>query len=103
MAKTSAVQRNEKRKRMAKKFLSKRTRLKAIATDDSRPLEERARFLVGPGGGADDDVHAPDLVDLVVVDLREHQMLLEAQGVVAATVEAGGPQASEIQIGRAHV
>ncbi len=41
MAKTSAVQRNEKRKRMAKKFLSKRTRLKAIANDDSLPLEER--------------------------------------------------------------
>ena len=41
MAKTSAVERNEKRKRMAKKFLSKRTRLKAIATDESAPLEER--------------------------------------------------------------
>jgi small subunit ribosomal protein S14 len=41
MAKTSSVQRNEKRKRMAKKFLSKRTRLKAIANDDSLPLEER--------------------------------------------------------------
>jgi small subunit ribosomal protein S14 len=41
MAKTSSVQRNEKRKRMAKKFTSKRTRLKAIATDEQRPLEER--------------------------------------------------------------
>jgi small subunit ribosomal protein S14 len=41
MAKTSSVERNEKRKRMAKKFASKRTRLKAIATDEARPLEER--------------------------------------------------------------
>lgn len=41
MAKTSSVERNEKRKRMAKKFTSKRTRLKAIATDEARPLEER--------------------------------------------------------------
>ena len=41
MAKTSSVQRNEKRKRMAKKFTSKRTRLKAIATDEQLPLEER--------------------------------------------------------------
>lgn len=41
MAKTSSVERNEKRRRMAKKFASKRTRLKAIATDESRPLEER--------------------------------------------------------------
>lgn len=41
MAKTSAVERNEKRVRMAKKFASKRARLKAIATDESLPLEER--------------------------------------------------------------
>ena len=41
MAKTSSVERNEKRRRMAKKFTSKRTRLKAIATDESLPLEER--------------------------------------------------------------
>jgi small subunit ribosomal protein S14 len=41
MAKTSSVERNEKRRRMAKKFASKRTRLKAIATDESLPLEER--------------------------------------------------------------
>ncbi|MBL8557092.1 MAG: 30S ribosomal protein S14 [Hyphomonadaceae bacterium] len=41
MAKTSSVERNEKRRRMAKKFASKRTRLKAIATDEQRPLEER--------------------------------------------------------------
>jgi small subunit ribosomal protein S14 len=41
MAKTSSVERNEKRRRMAKKFASKRTRLKAIATDEARPLEER--------------------------------------------------------------
>lgn len=41
MAKTSSVERNEKRRRMAKKFASKRTRLKGIATDESRPLEER--------------------------------------------------------------
>jgi small subunit ribosomal protein S14 len=41
MAKTSSVERNEKRRRMAKKFASKRTRLKTIATDEARPLEER--------------------------------------------------------------
>jgi small subunit ribosomal protein S14 len=41
MAKTSAVERNDKRKRLAKKFASKRARLKAIATDESAPLEER--------------------------------------------------------------
>ncbi len=41
MAKTSAVERNRKRERMAKKFASRRNRLKAIAKDSSMPAEER--------------------------------------------------------------
>lgn len=41
MAKQSAVQRNKKRERMAKQFAAKRARLKAVATDESRPMEER--------------------------------------------------------------
>ena len=41
MAKTSMIERNNKRKRLAKKFKTKRTRLKAIAADRSVPAEER--------------------------------------------------------------
>lgn len=41
MAKTSAVEKNRKRARMAKKFASRRNRLKAIAKDSSLPAEER--------------------------------------------------------------
>jgi len=41
MAKTSAVEKNRKRMRMAKKFASRRARLKAIAKDNSVPAEER--------------------------------------------------------------
>ena len=41
MAKTSAVERNKRRRRLAKKFGGKRTRLKAIARDRSRSMEER--------------------------------------------------------------
>ena len=41
MAKKSSVERNNKRMRMAKKFAGKRSRLKAIATDRSLPMEER--------------------------------------------------------------
>jgi small subunit ribosomal protein S14 len=41
MAKTSAVERNEKRRRLAKKYAARRARLKAIATDEAAPLEER--------------------------------------------------------------
>jgi small subunit ribosomal protein S14 len=41
MAKKSAVNRNERVKMLVKQFASKRDALKAIANDESRPLEER--------------------------------------------------------------
>ena len=41
MAKKSAVNRNEMVKRLVKQTASKREALKAIANDDSLPLEER--------------------------------------------------------------
>ncbi len=41
MAKKSAVEKNAKRARMAKKFAAKRARLRAIARDRSLPPEER--------------------------------------------------------------
>ena len=41
MAKTSMIERNNKRRRLAKKFNTRRTRLKAIAADRSLPAEER--------------------------------------------------------------
>jgi small subunit ribosomal protein S14 len=41
MAKKSAVNRNEMVKRLVDQYAAKRTALKAIANDDSRPLEER--------------------------------------------------------------
>jgi small subunit ribosomal protein S14 len=41
MAKTSSIERNNKRIRLAKKFAGRRARLKAIANDESRPPEER--------------------------------------------------------------
>ena len=41
MAKTSMIERNNKRRRLAKKFKTRRARLKAIAADRSLPAEER--------------------------------------------------------------
>jgi len=41
MAKKSAIQKNQKRERLAKKYASKRARLKAIAKDESQSAEER--------------------------------------------------------------
>jgi small subunit ribosomal protein S14 len=41
MAKTSSVEKNERRRRMAKKFAGKRSRLKEIVHNHSLPIEER--------------------------------------------------------------
>ncbi len=41
MAKTSAIERNRKRRRMAKQYGGRRARLKEIANDRSLPAEER--------------------------------------------------------------
>jgi hypothetical protein len=51
------------------------------------------------GGGDDGDVHATGGVDLVVVDLREDQLLGDAERVVATAVEAvaGRPRKSRMR------
>ncbi|ODR98626.1 30S ribosomal protein S14 [Methyloceanibacter methanicus] len=41
MAKTSMIERDKKRRRLAKKYEARRARLKAIAADQSIPAEER--------------------------------------------------------------
>jgi small subunit ribosomal protein S14 len=41
MAKKSSIEKNNRRKRMAKKFSGRRSRLKAIAMDKKLPMEER--------------------------------------------------------------
>ena len=41
MAKKSSIEKNNRRKRMAKKFAGRRSRLKAIAMDKTKPMEER--------------------------------------------------------------
>ena len=41
MAKKSAVNRNNRVKRLVKQYAAKRVALKAVANDESRPLEER--------------------------------------------------------------
>jgi small subunit ribosomal protein S14 len=41
MAKTSSIEKNNRRRKLTKKFAGKRARLKAIANDKARPLDER--------------------------------------------------------------
>src|SRR5690606_24740441 len=58
--------------------------------------QQFARLIVGLGRRADDHVHAPHLVDLVVVDLGEHDVLLQAERIVAAAIEAPWVQPTEV-------
>jgi small subunit ribosomal protein S14 len=41
MAKKSSVEKNKKRERLAKQYAAQRARLKAVANDESLPMEER--------------------------------------------------------------
>ncbi len=41
MAKTSSIEKNKRRRRLVKKFASRRARLKAIVHDKKLPMEER--------------------------------------------------------------
>jgi small subunit ribosomal protein S14 len=41
MAKKSSIEKNNRRRRLSKKFASRRSRLKAVARDKSKPMEER--------------------------------------------------------------
>ncbi len=41
MAKTSSVEKNKKRAKMAKQYAARRARLKAIADNEALPMEER--------------------------------------------------------------
>jgi small subunit ribosomal protein S14 len=41
MAKKSSIEKNNRRRRLAKKFAGRRSRLKVIANDKERPMEER--------------------------------------------------------------
>ena len=41
MAKKSSIEKNNRRRKLAKKYSGRRTRLKAIVRDKSKPVEER--------------------------------------------------------------
>ena len=41
MAKKSSIEKNNRRRRLSKKFSGRRARLKAIANDKEKPIEER--------------------------------------------------------------
>src|SRR6266436_8768373 len=58
--------------------------------------QQRASLVIGARRRAYGDVHAPDLRRLVIVDLGENDVLLEAERKVAAAVEALRVEAAEV-------
>src|SRR5260370_26603402 len=58
--------------------------------------QQAARLIVVAGRGHDRHLEAAQLVDLVVVDLREHDLLAQAERVVAPSVEALRVDAAEV-------
>src|SRR4051794_1350504 len=63
---------------------------------EAERAQQGAGFVVGAGAGADGDVHAPHGVDAVVIDLREDQLLGDAERVVAVPVERVRRQPAEV-------
>src|SRR5437763_5626564 len=59
-------------------------------------FEQCACFVIVLGGGHNGDVHALLLVDLRIINLREDQLIAQAEGVVAASVERLGRDAAEV-------
>src|SRR3954447_5989718 len=63
---------------------------------EAEVTKERAALSVVGRRGHHGDVHAPGTVDLVLVDLVEHDLLGETEGVVATAVELLGGQTTEV-------
>src|ERR1700675_4901601 len=59
-------------------------------------FKERAPVLVVARRGGNGDVHATDLIDLVVLDFGENDLLLDPQAVIAAAVERARADAAKI-------
>src|SRR5689334_3927807 len=62
----------------------------------AEPRQEAACLVVGAGGRDDRHLEPAQLVDLVVVDLREHDLLAQTERVVAASVEAVDLDAAKV-------
>src|SRR6478609_6604308 len=70
--------------------------MSVLLEGEAELLEQRPTLVVVGGRGHDRDVHAARPVDPVLVDLVEHDLLGETEGVVATTVELLGREAAEV-------
>src|SRR3954451_6573530 len=68
----------------------------ALLEREAQVLEQRPALVVVGRRGHDRDVHAAAAVDPVLVDLVEHDLLGETEGVVAVAVELARREAAEV-------
>src|SRR6267378_617349 len=73
-----------------------------FAKRNSKPLEQLAALLIVFCRGGQRDVHALDLVHTRVVDLREHQLVFQAQCVIATAVKRIRRQPAKVAHARKH-
>src|SRR5216684_1324051 len=73
-----------------------------FAKRNAPPMRQLAALLVVLGAGGHGNVHALDLVHARVIDLREHQLVLQSQCVIPAAVEGILRQAAEVTHARQH-
>ena len=75
--------------------------LPALASERSaHKSEELTCFFIGLGSRYDYDIHTSDLVDLIVLDLRENDLFLDTDIVVTSSVEAVRVNTAEVSNSR---
>src|SRR5437867_12310733 len=59
-------------------------------------LQKFPRFVVGPGGRHNRDVHSPNLIDLRIIDFWKDQLIAQTQCVVSPSVKGLRGNAAKI-------
>ena len=59
-----------------------------IAKRHPHKFQKKFAFLVRLGGRDDGDVQSFDLIDFIVVDLREDQLFLDTQRIIPTTIKS---------------
>ena len=92
MAKKSSIEKNNRRRRLTKKFSGRRARLKAIARDKDKPMEERfaatLKLAELPRNSS-----ATRIRNRCEMTGRPRALLSQAQAVAASRCATSGPRA----------
>src|SRR3954462_862888 len=73
--------------RFCSRLISASFAMISVSEREFKGGEQSFRFVVGLSGRRDADIHTAQRVDLVVLDLRENDLFLDADVVVATTIK----------------